>query len=417
MTTEVSASAGLRPSRRPISGLQMEVVASRSVAVFGLLFGAQTFPVMLAQADLLRPVWFWGYNAAIFGGLLLSVVASFTGRFVQPVNAWIAISYLVAMASWPLAVTAASETSQDRPWLWFLCTVATAAAAIAFSRWVAALYVVAAPLVYGIVRMTPAGGGEVWDLAALDTVYAVLLGGAVLVIVTMLRGAAAAVDAAQATALARYSEAVRQHATEVERVRVDSIVHDSVLTTLSSAAKARSAEEMALSATMASHAIGHLKDAATAIPDGAEFTGVAEVAERLSKAAVALSARFTVDIAGIGSGTVSGQVAEALHAAAAQAMVNSVQHGGGDEGTEDGTDRWLRITGSDENGLHIEIGDNGVGFDAERVPAQRLGLRVSIVERIAKVGGSARIASHPGQGTVVTIRWPDPDGRVSEVVP
>ncbi len=391
----------------------MEAVASRSVAVFGLLFGAQTFPVMLGQASLLHPAWFWGYNVAIFGGLLLSVFASIAKRFVRPINAWIALSYLVAMATWPLAYTNPATATGERPWLWFVCTVATAAAVIAFSRWIATLYLVVAPSIYGIIRLTPSGGGASWDLAALDTVYAILLGGAVLVIITMLRDAAASVDVAQAAALARYSHAVRQHATEVERVQVDSIVHDSVLTTLISAARAYSPEAMALSATMASNAMGHLKAAATVSPDDESLIGVEQVAERIFNAATTLSAPFDTRVMGVGAGTVSVHVAEALYSAAVQAMVNSLQHAGSGETTS----RWLRITGVDADGLDIEVGDTGVGFDVEAVSVERLGLRVSIVERVSSAGGTASIVSRPGEGTAVSIRWPDPDAEDGEVAP
>ncbi len=383
----------------------MEVVASRSVAFFGLLFGAQTFPVMLGQVVQLQPVWFWGYNIAILGGLLVSVVAAMLRRFVRSVNTWVALSYLVAMATWPLAVLDTDTVAKERPWLWFMCTVATAAAAIAFSTWSAALYLVLAPSVYGVIRLTPSGGGAHWDLAALDTIYAILLGGAVLMIITLLRGAAASVDSAQATALARYSHAIRQHATEVERVQVDSIVHDSVLTTLISAARAYSPDAMALSATMASNAIGHLKEAAAASPDDESMVAVEQVAERIAEATNTLSAPFTVRVLDIGAGTVSVQVADALYSAAVQAMVNSLQHAG----HANDIDRWVRITGVGADGLEVEIGDTGVGFSIAEVPNERLGLRVSIVERVANAGGRAEIASSPGDGTVVSIRWPDPE--------
>jgi signal transduction histidine kinase len=40
------------------------------------------------------------------------------------------------------------------------------------------------------------------------------------------------------------------------------------------------------------------------------------------------------------------------------------------------------------------------------VPDERLGLRVSIEERMANAGGAAEIASRPGHGTLVTVSWP-----------
>jgi hypothetical protein len=42
------------------------------------------------------------------------------------------------------------------------------------------------------------------------------------------------------------------------------------------------------------------------------------------------------------------------------------------------------------------------------VPTERLGVRVSILERVASAGGRAEIDSAPGTGTVVRLRWPDP---------
>lgn len=375
------------------------------MAFAGLLFAAQTFPVMLGQAHLLHTSWLWAYSVMIFGGLVVGFIASLFQRYVRATNTVVALFYLVAMATWPLANRDPGAIAQERPWLWFLCTMATAYAAIAFTRWWATLYLVFAPSVYGIIRLTPSGGAAPWDLAALDTVYAVLLGGAVLVIVTTTRDAAASLDAAQATALARYALAVRQHATEVERVQVDSIVHDSVLTTLISAARAFSPEAMALSATMAGNAIGHLTEAAESIPDDESLESIDDVAERITGTAGTLSTSFTTRVMNVGAGTVKVQVAEALYSAAVQAMVNSLQHAG----SGDSVTRWLRITGIGAGGLDIEIGDTGVGFDVDAVPAERIGLSISIVERVTNVGGSAEIVSGPGEGVVVSIRWPHPD--------
>jgi hypothetical protein len=58
------------------------------------------------------------------------------------------------------------------------------------------------------------------------------LGNAVIASGVFVALAASVVASIQATALGSYSIAVRHHATNVERVRVDSIVHDGVLTTL-----------------------------------------------------------------------------------------------------------------------------------------------------------------------------------------
>ena len=54
----------------------------------------------------------------------------------------------------------------------------------------------------------------------------------------------------------------------------------------------------------------------------------------------------------------------------------------------------------------VEVGDHGSGFDPEAVPNERLGVRVSILERVAGVGGAAAIDTVIGRGTIVSLRWP-----------
>src|SRR5690606_19964917 len=97
-----------------------------------------------------------------------------------------------------------------------------------------------------------------------------------------------------------YSHAVRQHATEVERVQVDSIVHDSVLTTLISAARAYSPEAKALAATMAGNAIGHLKDAAGASPEDDTTVRITALVERITDAASTLSSPWDLRVRSLG---------------------------------------------------------------------------------------------------------------------
>ncbi len=52
------------------------------------------------------------------------------------------------------------------------------------------------------------------------------------------------------------------------------------------------------------------------------------------------------------------------------------------------------------------ITDQGAGFDMAAIPADRLGVRGSIVDRMDAVGGSAQIWSTPGGGTSVVLTFP-----------
>jgi signal transduction histidine kinase len=402
MATKAVPAHGLTRHRSPISRLQIEGLISRLVAVFGIVFGLQTAPVLFEQIGASQPVWAWIVAPAVYASIIVAFVAALVRRWVVATSAIVSIVYLVALATWPLAVVEPGSFDQGRYWLYFLMTVATAFATIGFTTTIATAYLFGVSAIYGIIRLTPGGGGTTIVEAVLESVYAVLVGGAVVLITTLLRQAAASVDAAQSAALDRYSLAVHAHATEIERVQVDSIVHDSVLTTLLSAARAYTPEAKAIASTMAANAIGHLREAALVNPDDGSTVQLAAVLRRISQAASSMSAPFELRTREVSAESMPLQAAEAVYSAAVQAMVNSLQHAGHDPHVS----RWLTIRAADPDGIEVEVGDTGVGFSFIDLPAERMGLRVSIVERVTNAGGSVEIDSAPQEGTVISIRWP-----------
>jgi two-component sensor histidine kinase len=401
---------GAPQPRNPISRASFEIIAGRIVAAFGLVFGVQTLPVALAQLPAFKESIGIILQIVIFGGLAVVLICAIIQRWVRQVMGIFAVIYLVILVTWPLTALDPNILAA-KPWAWFLCSVATAYAAIAFPVVWATAYTIITPAVYGFVRTTPSGGGQTAEIGTLDALYAVILGGVILVIIAMLRQAASAVDTAQTTALEKYANAVRQHATEVERVQVDAIVHDSVLTTLLSAASARTPEAKLLAARMASDAIGHLHAAEAVDPEDNSLVGLDRLSDRIRAAAAAFSAPFTMSVRGISAQTLPVHVAEAVYSATVQAMVNSMQHAGGLE-----VERTLSIVGGGPTAtVTIQVADSGVGFEDSEVPNERLGLRVSIRERLAKVGGEARIQSQPGEGTTVMVMWPSSQPVVDEL--
>jgi len=79
----------------------------------------------------------------------------------------------------------------------------------------------------------------------------------------------------------------------------------------------------------------------------------------------------------------------------------SVQHGG------TGVHRVIEVKGLGQGAIQVKVVDEGTGFDPTTVPTERLGVRVSILERMSSAGGYADIESAPGEGTIVTLHWPD----------
>jgi len=100
---------------------------------------------------------------------------------------------------------------------------------------------------------------------------------------------------------------------------------------------------------------------------------------------------------------VPGQVAVAMAYAVREALVNVVTHAGTDEAWVDVS---LAEAPATDGGVRVTVRDAGAGFDPAAVDPARLGLRQSIIERVADVGGRASVRSRPGEGTVVNLYWP-----------
>lgn len=95
-------------------------------------------------------------------------------------------------------------------------------------------------------------------------------------------------------------------------------------------------------------------------------------------------------------------VVRAMAGAAAEALENVARHA-----RVAGARIQVRPgSGQDGGGLEVAVADDGVGFDPAAVGAYRFGLALSVLDRMAAVGGCATVESAPGRGTVVRLRWP-----------
>jgi signal transduction histidine kinase len=393
-----------RSVRATITQATLERAFAILMAVAAAGFGAATLPSVLDQLPRLDPVWGPVAAAAVYATILFVAASAFLPRLARPAQLTLTALFLVVLVTWPATVPGGLAPGHV-PWPWWLCNVATIAAAMSLSTWMGAVANLIVPLAYGLIRLTPSGGSASVPRAALDAVYIMILGGAALALIAVLRRAAADVDRAQAMAVSRYATAIRDHATEVERVQVDAIVHDSVLTTFLSAARADTPEAKALAGRMARNAIDHLARASAEAPTAATdaTVPVAELRERIVAGVADLAVTIRVGAAPKTDRSMPEAVAEAITAAAVQAAVNSVQHAG-----DVRVRRWIGITASPDGGIGVEVGDAGRGFDIHAVPAERLGVRRSILERVASAGGEARVLSTPGIGTRVLLTWTEP---------
>jgi hypothetical protein len=121
-----------------------------------------------------------------------------------------------------------------------------------------------------------------------------------------------------------------------------------------------------------------------------------------------------------GPGCVTGvpvPVAAAMAHAVREALANVISHAGTGEA-------WVEVslaaTGSEVGGpgaFQVTVRDAGVGFDPDGIDPARLGLRRSIIERVADWGGRASIRSELGRGTVVSLHWTARARSSREAVP
>ncbi|WP_157411943.1 sensor histidine kinase [Agreia sp. Leaf283] len=400
----------LNRMRGSISRSRIETVASRVTGIFGFVFALQSLPAVIAAQSYVGPAWAVALPVVVFAGILGVVVTSIIGRGVAVAGGVAAGVFVLSLVLWPAAVLQPNEVAPSEPWLWYIMVVSMACAVVSFNMWLAGCYIVAVSLIYAVLRSLPSGGEAGAGLAALDALYVFILGTVNLVLVTTLRRAADRVDRAQQAAMLRYSVAVKQDAMEAERLHVDALVHDRVLTTLLSAAKSSSAMERDLVVGMARDALRALHSSGEAGDPGFEVP-LGELAERLANAANVLSPGFDYAQQSITGQSVPSDVAEAVFSAAVQAMVNSLQHADGAEAASVpvSIERTVSLHPLQGEGFTVQVSDTGVGFDPAAVPQERLGLRVSIRERVATVGGAVQVHSVPGGGASIVIVWPDPN--------
>ena len=120
------------------------------------------------------------------------------------------------------------------------------------------------------------------------------------------------------------------------------------------------------------------------------------VAAALRAAAAEVEDAFGVPVEVVTVGDVPvDEARRPLVLAAREAMVNAAKHSGADK-----VDVFAEC---DESRLEVFVRDRGRGFDQDAVAQDRMGVRNSIVDRMARHGGTAVIRTSPGEGTEVRL--------------
>lgn len=308
-----------------------------------------------------------------------------------------AIVVLATLCLWPV-ITDGEFTADAKPWIWWALGNAAIASSRAFRPWIAAVFLGAYPTMWFLIRTSHSGGAATWQSTLQDSIYTFLFSAAISTLIVLFRNAARNVDVENHRATVLAAERARVDAVERERARIDALVHDKVLTTLLVAAKSKSEEEELAAAQMANDAIISLSVSEAEPEQSLQKASINSLFTALTEAIRRLSDQIDIQTEGASDQAVPSDVALALTEATIQAVNNSILHAG------TGANRGVRLR-ANEREIKIVVFDTGRGFRPARVPKNRLGLRLSIIDRIENIGGRVFIDSKPGGGTNIILEW------------
>jgi signal transduction histidine kinase/phage shock protein PspC (stress-responsive transcriptional regulator) len=178
-----------------------------------------------------------------------------------------------------------------------------------------------------------------------------------------------------------------------ERAAVAAHLHDSVLQTL--ALIQRHAEDPTVVGRLARSQERELRAwlYEPTVATGGTWAGL--VARLVSE--VEADHAVTVEPVVVGDVPVDEAVAT-LGQAAKEAVVNAAKHSGAGS-----VSLYSEVV---PGSVTVFVRDRGTGFDPAHVPADRRGLRDSVVGRLTRLGGTATVRSAPGEGTEVELCLP-----------
>ena len=391
-------------SNEPISSTfaktQIDRVIGRvfSLAATGMSI-AQIFLVAIPHLKFGNPI----FLLVTLGLILLAQVAAiytfWFGSANKLVYLWHGAAYLIAFKAYPFSVEGVTEFPADyRSWLWWWTGTATIAMAMYLPKWWSVLYVGFVPISYLFLRLDRIGGGADLGSALLDATYIVLYPLAIQTLVGLLKTAAGEVDSKNDALFVIARRRAEVDATELERQKIDELVHDQVLTTILLAANADSPEKRILAAKSAAAAIERLEKTASEESDELQDVSVGSFLDSFTASLKRGYADIPISLTKDRDFPIPIRVGIALADATIQALTNSLQHAGSKANRE------VRIK-VDKQGLKIVVKDDGRGFWESKIPKNRLGIRNSIRRRVGAVGAEVRIASSPRKGATVVLKW------------
>jgi signal transduction histidine kinase/phage shock protein PspC (stress-responsive transcriptional regulator) len=317
-------------------------------------------------------------------GMLLALVALGVGLLLIVQNTGMGIS---SQLFWPVAFACAgaalvwrqADTAQQKRWRDEAGGRAWLAPFVARGGWPALVRVIVGlGLVGAAFGIVIAQQGQIAQLPEVMAMTMLALAGLAIVLAPWLHRSRSALNPARA-------EKVRADA----RADMAAHLHDSVLQTL--AMIQRQADDPKAVQQLARRQERELRN----------WLYDDELHEATLKAALTAAAAEVEDERGVPVELVmvgdcdSSEEIQALVRAAREAMVNAAKHSAADK-----IDVYAEV---DEESVEVFVRDRGHGFDVDAVAEDRMGVKGSIIDRMARHGGTATIRSASSDGTEVRL--------------
>jgi signal transduction histidine kinase len=381
-----------------IARARVDRVIGRTFAVGAIALSIESGLNFFGQLNYLNQPFAWLITILLWGTTLAFAYSFWFGKANYLYLRIHALYIVVLVLTWPFVLN--SEVPQDGsfyPWIWWGIDTGWIAVALSFSWRIALIYYVSLIGLVQYMFSLPMGGLHTGATIASDSIYTFLTNASISVIGLMIRFAAERSDQANAEAIRAEVKQAEAEAKAKERIRLDGLIHDSVLTALISATQAKNDAEARASAELASVALKKLSEAQNGFTSS-ESIYCSELFDAIILAARRIDPEIKAKRNCQTSIPIYSGAVLALTEATIQAIHNSVRHAGPKASRE------LSLK-STKAGIKIVILDNGKGFRLSQINSGRLGIKVSIIGRMESIGGSAHVMSRPRQGTTVVLEW------------
>jgi signal transduction histidine kinase len=371
------------------------------LAATAVAFGAVVTGPIITQSGFETPLWAVASLLIVFGSPVATAVAALAGsdRGVRAGLVLTSAGFVVLLLTLELGLRSGTLPPEaGAPWILGITPLAAATAALVLPPPAAWGYSLALAALVAVARMF-AFPESIADVALQDALVALLLQSVFAGLTLATLRAARSLDAAATAARAQAVADAQAEARAREQRHTDALIHDTVLATLLLAARGSSGAPDQRAAELARRGLQQIEQlAAPTVAAGP--VGGQELVWRVQALTTDLDpyAEFVWTVAS--ELEVPAMVADVVVDAVAEALRNSLEHAGAE-----GVARTVVVDVRDRE-LHVAVLDDGAGFDLAAVRPDRLGIRLSVTERLAALaGGRALVSSQPGEGTSVVIGW------------